>query len=248
MRIRVTTVFASLFLLVVSVAPVWAGEKPSSDPAVPTAAAKEDAKKDHANKSDAKKVEWHSLFDGKGLGKWKPSEFATQGSVEVKDRQIILGFGDGCSGITWKDEFPKTNFEIRVEAMRVDGSDFFCGLTFPVGDDPCSFICGGWGGAVCGLSSIDGEDAASNDTTTVKDFKKGQWYTIRVRVTKSRIMTWIDDMQMVDQPLADRKISIRSEVEASKPLGIATYKTTGAIRKIEWRKLSDEEAKEKSSP
>jgi hypothetical protein len=53
---------------------------------------------------------------------------------------------------------------------------------------------------------------------------------------------------MVDQPLADRKISIRSEVEASKPLGIATYKTTGAIRKIEWRKLSDEEAKEKSSP
>ena len=49
-----------------------------------------------------------------------------------------------------------------------------------------------------------------------------------MRVTKSRIMTWIDDKQMVDQPLADRKISIRSEVEASRPLGIATYKTTGA--------------------
>jgi hypothetical protein len=194
---------------------------------------------------DAKKTDWHSLFDGKALGEWKASKFATQGDVAVKDGQIEIGFGDGCSGITWTGKFPKLNYEIRLEAQRVDGSDFFCGLTFPVGDDPCSFICGGWGGAVCGLSSIDGEDASSNDTTQVKDFQKGQWYTIRVRVTKDRIQTWIDDKQFVDQPLADRKLSIRSEVEASKPLGIATWKTTGAVRKIELRKLSDDEVKEK---
>jgi hypothetical protein len=205
MQTKPNVILAILFTLAIGIGRANAADKPASEsPAKPNP--KADAKKDNAK--------WRSLFDGKALGKWKPSEFATQGSVDVKDGQIILGFGDGCSGITWKGEFPKTNFEIRVEAMRVDGSDFFCGLTFPVGDDPCSFICGGWGGAVCGLSSIDGEDAASNDTTTVKDFKKGQWYTIRVRVTKSRIMTWIDDMQMVDQPLADRKISIRSEVEA----------------------------------
>jgi hypothetical protein len=248
MRIGARTVFASVVLFVFAAGHSWAGEKPPSDNPSPKLAASDGAKKDDPKKADAKKVEWHSLFDGKALGDWKPSKFATQGDVDVKDGQIILGFGDGCSGITWKGEFPKTNFEIRVEASRVDGSDFFCGLTFPVGDDPCSFICGGWGGAVCGLSSIDGEDAASNDTTKVKDFMKGKWYTIRVRVTKSRISTWIDDTQMVDQPLADRKISIRSEVEASKPLGIATYKTTGAIRKIEWRKLSEEETKEKGSP
>ncbi len=201
----------------------------------------------NSKSSDTKKPDWHSLFDGKSLGEWKASKFATQGEVTVKDGQIEIGFGDGCSGITWTGKFPKTNYEIRVEASRVDGTDFFCGLTFPVGDDPCSFICGGWGGAVCGLSSIDGEDASSNDTTKVKDFQKGKWYTIRVRVTKDRISAWIDDQQFVDQPLADRKISIRSEVEASKPLGIATWRTTGAVRKVEWRKLSDEEIKENKS-
>src|SRR5260221_1167516 len=140
MQIRATTVFASVFLFI-SVGQSWAGDKPSSDPASPKPAVKVEATKDRGQKADAKKAEWHSLFDGKALGKWKPSEFATQGSVDVKDGQIILGFGDGCSGITWKDDFPKTDFEIRVEAMRVDGSDFFCGLTFPLGDDPCSFIC-----------------------------------------------------------------------------------------------------------
>lgn len=204
-----------------------------------------DEKTDKTKKS-GDKSEWHSLFDGKSLGDWRPSEFATQGTVEVKDGQIEIGFGDGCSGITWKGKFPKTNYEIRLEAKRVDGVDFFCGLTFPVGDDPCSFICGGWGGAVCGLSSIDGEDASSNDTTKVKDFEKDKWYKVRVRVTPRKILAWIDDDQMVDQSLADRKISIRSEVEASKPLGIATWKTTGAIRNIEWRELSEKEAQEKA--
>ncbi|HKD36769.1 MAG TPA: DUF1080 domain-containing protein [Pirellulales bacterium] len=205
-----------------------------------------DEKTDKPKNSDSKS-DWHSLFDGKSLGDWKPSEFATQGNVEVKDGQIEIGFGDGCSGITWKGKFPKTSYEIRLEAKRVDGVDFFCGLTFPVGDDPCSFICGGWGGAVCGLSSIDGEDASSNDTTKVKDFEKDKWYTIRVRVTPQKIQAWIDDDQMVDQSLADRKISIRSEVEASKPLGIATWKTTGAVRNIEWREMDEKGAKEKAA-
>ena len=96
-------------------------------------------------------------------------------------------------------------------------------------------ICGGWGGGVVGLSSIDGEDASENDTTKYKKFDSGKWYDIRVRVTKSRISAWIDKEKIIDEPLEGRKISIRSEVEESKPLGIATWKTTGAIRKIEWQ-------------
>jgi hypothetical protein len=171
----------------------------------------------------------------------KPSSLARR-VVEVKDGEIVLGFGDGCRNhLGW--QVPKTDYEIRLQAMRVDGTDFFCGLTFPVGKDPCSLICGGWGGGVVGLSSIDGEDASENDTTKYKKFDTGKWYDIRVRVTKSRISAWIDKDQMADEALEGRKISIRSEVEESKPLGIATWKTAGAIRKIEWRKLSDDEAK-----
>ena len=238
MRIRSNSIlWAVLSLLAAGAIRSQAADKPTADPAQEKPAATD------AKKADAKKEDWHSLFDGKSLGDWKPSKFGTQGSVEAKDGQIMIGFGDGCSGITWGGEFPKTDYEIRLQAMRVDGTDFFCGLTFPVGKDPCSLICGGWGGGVVGLSSIDGEDASENDTTKYKKFDTGKWYVIRVRVTKSRISAWIDKDQMVDEALEGRKISIRSEVEESKPLGIATWKTAGAIRKIEWRKLSDEEAK-----
>lgn len=188
-------------------------------------------------------VGWKSLFDGKSLGDWKESDFGTNGKIEVKDGKIIVGAGDGCSGVTWKGAFPKTDYEISLEGKRVDGSDFFCGLTFPVGDDPCSFIVGGWGGSVVGLSSINGDDASENNTSKSMKFDDDRWYTIRVRVNKARIACWIDKEQMVDKALDGDKISIRSEVEASKPLGIATWHTTGAFRNICWRPLTDAERK-----
>src|SRR2546430_1403313 len=121
--------------------------------------------------------------------------------------------------------------------MRVEGSDFFCGLTFPVGTNPCSLIVGGWGGGVVGLSSLDGEDAANNETTKVMNFEKGRWYKIRLRVQPTTIEAWIDEEKIVDVNTTDRRISIRFEVEPSVPFGIATWSTTGAIRNIRLRRL-----------
>jgi Domain of Unknown Function (DUF1080) len=186
---------------------------------------------------------WTSLFDGKTLGKWKVTEFGTQGPVEVKDGRLVLGFGDGCTGVTWSGDFPKLDYEIRLAAMRVEGTDFFCGLTFPVGEDALTFVVGGWGGGVVGISSLDGEDASENDTTKYMTFESNRWYTIRVRVAKDHLACWIDKEQVVDQPLADRKLSIRSEVELSRPLGIASWKTTAALRDIQWRSLTAAERK-----
>jgi len=142
------------------------------------------------------------------------------------------------TGVNWTNPMPATmNYEIALEAMRVEGSDFFCGLTFPVAKDPCSFIVGGWGGGVVGLSSLDGEDAANNETTKVAEFEKGRWYAIRVRVQPSRIQTWIDGEKYVDVDTTDRKISIRIEVELSRPLGIASWNTKAALKNIRMRKL-----------
>ena len=119
---------------------------------------------DRANRSLAaeptKEPPSKSLFDGKSLKGWKKTQFGGEGKVEVKDGRIVLHSGGPMTGITWTEDFPKIDYEISLEAMRVDGSDFFCGLTFPVGDKPCSFIVGGWGGGVVGLSSIDGSDAS----------------------------------------------------------------------------------------
>jgi 3-keto-disaccharide hydrolase len=183
------------------------------------------------------KGEWQSLFDGKTLKGWAITDFAGHGEVKVEDGAIILGQGF-MTGITRTNPLmAEMNYEIALDAMRVDGSDFFCGLTFPVAKDPCSFIVGGWGGGVVGLSSLDSEDAANNETTKIRAFDQGKWYAIRVRVEPARIQAWIDEEKHVDVVTTDRKISIRIEVEPSRPLGIASWSTTAALKNIRMRKL-----------
>jgi len=156
----------------------------------------------------------------------------------VAEKRILLDFGDSLTGIVYTRPLPKQDYEIRLEAMRVDGIDFFCGLTFPVAESHCSLIVGGWAGAVVGLSSIDGRDASENETTQYRKFDEGKWYRLRVRVTAERIQCWIDDQQVIDQDIRGRRISTRAEVEPSRPLGIAAWQTKAALRGIEFRRLA----------
>lgn len=183
---------------------------------------------------------WISLFDGKTLGEWKvvtEADFERHGKVHVEDRRIILEDGIPATGIKWAGKFPKIDYEIALEAMRMEGEDFFCGLTFPVGDKWLTLVCGGWGGQVTGLSNIDGDSAVDNETCTIQEYKQKQWYSIRVRVAKDRIGAWLDKEQIVDLEWANRQLSIRWEVEPTQPLGIATWYTTAALRNIRFRPL-----------
>ena len=181
-----------------------------------------------------------SLFDGKTLAGWKSSDFAGGGEVKVEPNfrsqgpVILIEAGQSLSGITFTNQVPKTNFEITFEALKVQGSDFFVGLTFPVGDAHATLVLGGWGGATVGISSIDGLDASENDTTKFLGFDKDKWYRIRMKVTPARLETWINDDKVVDQELKDRRISMRfGEIENSVPLGLATYQTTTAVRNVQ---------------
>ena len=192
-------------------------------------------------------LNWTALFDGKSLDGWKITKFGGEGDVLVKNGRLILGLGNDMTGVTLTRKILEINYEVELEAMRVLGTDFFCGLTFPVGKDPCSLIVGGWGGGVCGLSSINGMDAVENATTSYKEFEKGRWYRIRLRVKANRIQAWIDDKKIIDQDLTKKKLSIRSEVELSKPFGFSTWQTTGALRKIRIRKLTAKELAAKPS-
>jgi hypothetical protein len=221
--------FLASVLLCLSV--ITADEQPAAEKPDSTKTASAPAK-------DAPEPGWKSLFDGKTMAGWKQTEFAGRGEVVVTNGEIRLGTGL-MTGITWTNasELPRSDYEISLEAMRVDGSDFFCGLTFPVGKDPCSFIVGGWGGGVVGLSSLDGQDASQNETTKYVSFKNGQWFHIRVRVTGAKLEAWIDADKMVDITLADKSISIRPEMEESKPLGVASWNTGAALRKIRIRRL-----------
>jgi hypothetical protein len=177
------------------------------------------------------------LFNGQTLDGWEITDFGTQGPVYVSGNSIILGMGDGGTGVTWERDFPTENYEVTLEAKRVDGHDFFCGMTFPVGKSPCSLIVGGWGGNVVGLSSLEGLDASENETMTLALFSQDVWYYIHLRVANDSIKAWINNSPVVDISTKGRVISIRPEVELSRPFGIASWRTTAAIRNIRLKKL-----------
>lgn len=181
---------------------------------------------------------WRDLFDGKSLAGWKAADFAGHGEPAVEDGVLVLPNGEGLTGVTYAGGgLPKTNYEVQVVAKRVDGVDFFCGLTFPVGESHATFVAGGWGGAVVGISSVDGEDAAHNDTTTYEKFERNRWYAVTVRVEPERIQAWIDDKQVVDLDTKGKKISVRADIDEGKPMGIAAWQTTSAVKSVRVREL-----------
>lgn len=145
--------------------------------------------------------------------------------------------GADLSGITWTNgTLPKTDYEISLEAEKVDGNDFFCGLTFPVGESACSLILGGWGGSVVGLSSLDDNDASENETTRTQNFPTGHWYKVLVRVTPQKIQAWLDQEKIVDVSIAGKKVSLRAgPIFLCAPLGVATYETSAAWRDFKLR-------------
>ena len=193
--------------------------------------------------------DWQPIFDGKTLTGWRETEFAGRGEVQCEAGLIVLNMGDPFTGINWTNDFPKMNFEVALDAMRMGGSDFFCGLTVPVGDSFCSLIVGGWGGSLLGISSLDHNDASENETTRFVNFETGRWYRIRLRVTTRRIEAWIDQEKMVNVDISDKTISLRpGDIELSKPFGIAAWQTTSALRQIKMRRVDAPAGPLKSRP
>ena len=148
---------------------------------------------------------WQPLFDGVSLGEWKPTRFGGGDDPSVVDGAIRITPGAELNGVTWTGEVPRQRYELELEARRVDGNDFFCGLTFPVGDECCTLVLGGWGGSITGLSCIDNRDAGDNETTDTMKFDKGRWYRVLVRVTPERIDCFIDGEAIVEQDIENRR-------------------------------------------
>jgi len=182
-------------------------------------------------------AEWRPLFDGVSLGRWEQTSFGGEGPVRVRDGMIVLEQGDPLTGITWTGAPLPAAFEASLEASRLAGNDFFCGLTFPVGQSHCSLILGGWGGTTVGLSSLDGRDASENETTREMRFEDKRWYRVRLAVTATHIRAWLDDAPIIEVATAGRRLGIRPEVDPSLPLGIAAYRTRAGLRAIQMRRL-----------
>jgi hypothetical protein len=179
------------------------------------------------------------LFDGKSLGKWKKTEFGGEGEVEVENGEIMVHAGSTLSGVNWTGgDLPTVDYEIELDAKKVSGSDFFLALTFPYKKDHATFVLGGWGGGLVGLSNVNGNDAANNEYSTAKDFPKGQWYHVRLRATANRIQGWIGEGEpILDVDTTDKQISTRADIDLAKPLGLSSYQTSAAYKNIKLRKL-----------
>lgn len=189
---------------------------------------------------------WRSLFDGKSLSGWEiaeEDEFYQHGKIHVNKGVIEMQMGSPSTGIRLADEetLLRENYELVLDARRIDGVDFFAGVTFPIADEYCTLIIGGWSGTIVGLSNVDNLAAADNDTTLTRDFETDRWYRIRLRVSEHRVSAWIDAEQIIDLPRQDRKFAVWWEQEPMRPLGIANWFTASQLRDIKVRPLDPKE-------
>jgi len=185
------------------------------------------------------------LFNGKSLDDWEMVDVGGSGVLELEGGEMIIYQGEGVSGAVYKkaDKLPLTNYEITLEAKRLQGVDFFVGLTFPVGDlKTCAtLVCGGWGGSVTGISCIDNFDASENNTSSYQRYEDDKWYAIRLRVTKENLSVWIGETQVIDEDITNKKISVRpGPIESYLPLSLTTFNTTSAIRNIKLKPIAVE--------
>ena len=184
------------------------------------------------------KVQWKRVLPESGLEGWEKTNFGGEGAVEIKDGVLVLMPGEPMTGVNkLGKDFPTENFEMQWQAQRLDGSDFFVGITFPVGKEHCSLIVGGWGGGLVGISSIDGNDASENETASYRNFKNGQWYEFKVRVDAKNITVWIDKEQILEVPRGDRKFSVRAEVMRSRPLGYCVFQSKVTVKDWVYRTI-----------
>lgn len=166
-------------------------------------------------------------------------EALSGGQVDVGET-LRIGWGERITNVKWKGETPTVPFELELEARRIDGSDFFCAVTFPARStgECVTLVVGGWGGGLVGISSIDGIDASENETSGSYVFQTDVWYRIRLVREEEKIRVWIDGEKLIDVDTTGKKLSLREgEIEECAPFGISTWQTTGEIRGTRWRKL-----------
>lgn len=215
-----------------------------------TAAEKNENQKGAVESKKAKKKgnAWQPLFDKSSLKGWKVTNYGGEGEAEVVDGVLSLEQGVDLSGITTtRKDLLTDHYEVEFEARRTQGNDFFIGFTFPVRDSACTLICGGWGGGICGISSIGMMDASENETTSYSAFNNGQWYKVKLQVDGDRIEAWMDGKSLLEVDLDDRKVDTRFEMDLSKPMGFATYQSTAEIRKARVRPLKKDKNSEQNT-
>ena len=199
------------------------------------------------NNTQALSQQWHELFDGQSLAGWQRLDLdGSGGRIDARDGSILFSRGDPLTAMVVSDKSfmpPGQEYEIMLQARKMDGRDFFCALTFPVPEKmtSCTFVAGGWGGGVTGISNIDNLDANRNTTRSVLRYKTGKWYNLKIEVRRGRIRCWVDQRIVVNTVIADKVISMRpGAIEQCQPFGIASFATAAEFKSLRMRALPPE--------
>lgn len=161
--------------------------------------------------------------------------FGGEGLAEIGESALTLAQGVPLSGVTYTGTPPKPPYTLEVEFTKLLGNDFPCAVTFPVAGSHLSLVLGGWGGTVCGLSSLDGLDAARNATRFVRAFPVGQRTSVRLEVEPTAVRAWVDGERVVEVDLVGRWVAVREELLPSRPLGLAAFATAVEFHAVRWR-------------
>jgi hypothetical protein len=164
--------------------------------------------------------------------------FGGEGLASIEPNRILLEPGVPLSGVTWTGAPPEAPYTLEVEFTKRYGNDFPCALTFPIAGSHLTLVLGGWGGTVCGLSSLDGLDASRNETRFVRAFPPGVRTEVRVDVQGARVRAVLDGVEVVRIDLAGRSLGVREELSLSRPLGIAAFATAVEVHSVRWGPLA----------
>lgn len=178
---------------------------------------------------------WHELWPDDRLTGFEVTSFGGEGDVTLHAGRLELEPGSPLTGVTATAPLPCRDYVLEFTACRRMGNDFFCGATFPVGDAHLTLVLGGWGGAVCGLSCLDGDDAARNDTKRLRSFAKDRPVRVAIAVRGPNVRVDLDGERFLDVDTTGRALSLRPEVEPCRPLGFCSYQTRAAIWDARWR-------------
>lgn len=185
-------------------------------------------------------AEWIDLSPHLMPEAWQATSFGGEGEIEFLADAVELGFGSPLTGLHWAGDLPLgPAYQLEVEASRIDGTDFFCGLNFPIGESAATVVLGGWGGALCGLSCIDGLDASMNATRSFQSFEPGESVRLRVEVSARQVRAWLDEEPLFVIERGGAQFELRTEVTPGGRLGISSFQTRARIHAVRWRALKE---------
>lgn len=197
--------------------------------------------------SDAPRpLPWRELLPIEGLSPFRLTAFGGEGEVRLGREGWTLGFGQPLTGVHLErlpDEgaMREGTYEVECRVERLAGNDFFCGLTLPVGEGHGTVILGGWGGALCGFSCIDGADAARNESRSFRAFESGRIYRLVARVSPREVVAHLDGELLFRVARAGRAFEVRPEVAPGRPFGFACFQTEVRLHSLRWRPVTAED-------